>query len=176
MFKPLNPPVRKEFLGFGRVNVPATTISRMRDIIKESGHSNYVREWAKHIIEDVPDRDEVGEVQAIFDFLQLHSRYTKDPKGMEYVQTPLFVLSQIGLGQIASLDCDDYTVTSLSLLRSIGYPVKIRATGYSNNKNFSHVYGLVKIKGSWKVFDAVRKDEPLFWEAPGRTVTMDLEV
>lgn len=175
-FNYLNPPVRREFLGFGILNVPRNTVQRMRQIILESSQNDYVRKWAEKMIERVPDRDARGEVDAIYMFLQDHTRYTRDPLGVEYIQTPPYVLKQLEIGNVPALDCDDYAVTGLSLLRSIGYKTGIRTAAYNKKKGFSHVYGLVQIGPDWVVFDPVRKGRPLGWEAPNAVMKEDVKV
>lgn len=169
-----NPSVKKEHLGFGQSEVPRNTALKMRNIVKESSYNPYVRKWAEIIINDLDDRDEWGEVEAIFYFVRDYIRYVKDPKGMEYIQTPPYMLKTIEMEQKAAGDCDDQTVLTLSLLKSIGYRVAIRVTGYKPGK-YSHVYGLVNIKNKWIPIDTVRKDKELGWEARGYQV-MDLEV
>ena len=172
----LNPPVRREFLGFGPVQVPRNTAFKMRSMIKESATNEYVRKWAEKIVEGLKDRDEYGEVNAIFSFLQRRTRYAKDPRGFEYVQTPHYVLQQIDAGIQPNLDCDDYTVTGLSLLTALGYPTVIRVVSFNPKAPFSHVYGIVNVKGKWVTFDPVRKDVALGWEAPGVRRRMDVPV
>lgn len=172
----LNAPVRYESLGFGRVGVPQRTASRMRSLILESSKNLYVRKWAERMVQDVVDRDEWGEGNAIFTFLQSHTRYAHDPRGVELIQTPPYVLRHFELGLVPSLDCDDYTVLSLSLLRSLGYSTLIRVAGYREDGKFSHVYGVVKLNGEFVVFDPVRKDVEMGWEAPGAKRRMDVSV
>ena len=172
----LSAPVRRTDLGSGRVGVPRRTAQKMREIIRKSSSNLYVRKWAEKIIEDVPDRDMKGEVEAIYTFLQRKTRYARDPRGTEFIQTPPYVLKQVELGMKPSLDCDDYTVSGLSLLRSMGYSTLIRVTGYKDDGRFSHVYGKVLVDGKWVNFDPVRKGQNLGWEAPGRRRQMDFEV
>lgn len=174
----LNPPVTKEELGFGKVAVPRRTAFRMRDIIRQSSANEYVRKWAERIVQDVPDRDRRGEVAAVFHFLQTRTRYANDPLGTEYIQTPPYVLKQIEMDLKPSLDCDDYTVTGLSLLRSLGYTTAIRVVGFTKKSpdKFTHVYGMVQLDGGWMPFDCVRKDRGLGWEAPGQAQRMDIKV
>lgn len=75
-------------------------------------------------------------------------------------------------GIIAS-NCDDYTVLLLSLLKSIGYPVKLRATSYIPSKKLSHVYGMVRIYGEWFPIDGIKGNGYVGWEAPGVTSKLD---
>lgn len=179
MFNYINPPVENvPYLGFGNYEISLNTVSKMVDVIRKSAHNPYVRKWTEDMIQDVPDRDFFGEIQAIYDFVQNNTRYVYDPKGLEYFQTPPYILQRIALGERPSLDCDDYTLLTLSLLRSIGYDAKIRIAGYEPNKKFTHVYGLVLIPKpyEWVVLDVVRKDRPLGWEAPNATIKKDFNV
>lgn len=162
----LSAPVKTSFLGFGKLAPAVNTGNSMRLLIIEHGKNEYVRKWAERIIERIPDRDHMGEANAIFEFLQDKTRYANDPRGIEYIQTPEYVLKHIELGMRPSLDCDDYTVTGLSLLRSIGYKTRIKIVGFRNNNRFSHVYGMVKIDGKWVAFDCVRKDWSIGTESP----------
>jgi len=164
-------------LGEGRITAPARTGAEMKAIIRASGTNLYVRKWAERIVKSVPDRNELREIEAIFDFVRRSLRYTKDPRGTEFVQKPDILLTQIEYGDTPGADCDDYTVLALSLLRSIGYQTLIRIAGYTQNGPFSHVYGMVQTRsGVWIPFDAVRKDKALGHEAPGRRWRMDMPV
>lgn len=179
MFNYMNPPVENiASLGIGNAEISANTVSKMVDVIKQSSHNPYVRKWAEDIIQDVPDRNFWGEIEAVYNFVQDNTRYVYDPKGLEYFQTPPYVLQRIALNEKPSLDCDDYTLLTLSLLRSIGYNTKIRIASYEPNKKFTHVYGLVLITKpyEWVVLDAVRKDKYLGWEASDATNIKDFIV
>lgn len=171
------PPLRKVSLGYTNTSISLNTIKEMRKIIIESSQNHYVRSWAEHMISGVPDRDSEKEIEAIFLFIQKYMRYTNDPLGVEYVQTPPFILEKLEQGLTPNLDCDDYTVLGLSLLRSIGYETAIRIAGYSS-KEFEHVYGMVYNRkyDEWIPFDAIRKDKPFKWEAPNPKVIFDIEI
>jgi len=154
------------------------TAKEMASIIVSSSRNPQIRAWAEYIVSPVRDKDDVGEVQSIYNFLQAYTRYGKDPIGYEYIQTPPYVLARIELGERPSLDCDDYTVLGLSLLRALGYEVLIRLASYSPTMEFEHVYGLVYLpeKKKWVAFDPIRKEKPFGWEAPGPTALRDVEV
>lgn len=169
-------PVKHEFLGFGKITVPKNTALKMREIIKKASINEYVRKWAERIVEDVEDRDEVGEAEVIFNFVQTNTRYGHDPRGTEYIQTPHYILKQIEVGMKPTNDCDDSTTLSLSLLRSLGFKTKIRVTGYRSDGRFSHVYGLVVINGKWVPYDCVNKKFKVGWQAPNPKRIMDILV
>ena len=177
MLNYLNPPITKHFLGFGPIAAPSNTVNKMILIIRESASNPYIRKWAEKIIERVPDRNEFMELDAIYRFLQTYTRYTKDMLEFEYIQTPVYILNQLEIGDVPSLDCDDYTVLSLSLLRSIGYDTSIKITGYNSlDKRFTHVYGIVYVNDYPIIFDAIHKNKPLGWEPPNPIWVMERDV
>lgn len=168
-----NIPVRKEFLGFGESAI-FNTITKIKDEINKGRINLYVRHWAEKIVAPVKPNDRIGEVQAIFDFVKSNLRYTRDPYGMEFVQTPDLLLRQIEAGETPAADCDDYTTLAGALLKSIGYPVALKATSYKPDKNLRHIYLLVNAYGKWIPFDAIRREKNLGWEAPGITRAVEV--
>lgn len=173
-------PYQEEYIGSGDTAI-YNTVGKMKSIVQESARNPYVREWAKKIVSDVQVNDRRGEAEAIFKFVQNNVRYTKDPMGFEYVQTPPVLLEDIrlyreGKGERPIGDCDDMTVLSLSLLKSIGFPVAIKVVSFMPHKRFGHVYGLVKVNEEWVPFDTVRPDKYMGWEASGKTRVMETTV
>lgn len=170
-------PRTEEYIGTGDQAI-FNTVTKMKDIISQSSKNPYVREWAKKIISRVEVNDKKGEASTIFNFVRDNVRYTKDPMGFEYIQTPPVVLEDIrlyqaGQGDRPAGDCDDMTLLSLSLLKSIGFPVAIKVVSFHNHKKFSHVYGLVQVGNEWITCDCVRPDRDFGWEATGLTRAME---
>lgn len=170
-------PQTEEYIGTGDQAI-FNTVTKMKDIISQSSKNSYVREWARKIVARVGVNDKKGEASVIFNFVRDHVRYTKDPLGFEYMQTPPVVLEDIrlyveGKGDRPAGDCDDMTLLSLSLLKSIGFPVAIKVVSFHNHKKFSHVYGLTQIGYEWVPFDCVRPDQEMGWESQGHTRVME---
>ena len=170
-------PQSEEYIGTGDQAI-FNTVTKMKSIITESSKNSYVREWAKRIVANVTVNDKKGEAQAIFNFTRDNVRYTRDPAGFEYLQTPPTMLEDIrlymdGKGDRPAGDCDDMTLLSLSLLKSIGYTVAIKVVSFQNHKRFSHVYGLAQIGYEWVPFDCVRPDQDMGWESQGHTRVME---
>jgi len=169
-----NHPTRIEFLGYGE-DALLNTLQKMKNIINSSVKNYYVRRWAEKISELGKD-GEIDRVHSVYEFLRSRTRYLKDPYEIEMLKTPLVSLSLMESGETPALDCDDLTILSLSLLKSIGYPVKLRAVSYRPDRQLTHVYGLVKVKPhGWVVFDLVRPPG-LGIEHPGIMRRVDLEV
>ena len=172
-------PVRFTSLGFGE-DVPMNTLQAMKKIIIDSAKNYDVIKFARQIVENVPAKNWQKEVTAIYNFVRDRSRYIKDPYRQEHIQTPLVAIDRIIHGEKFQGDCDDMTVFVLSLLKAIGYPVKLISAGYGATKNLSHVYGAVSlpsgIGSKWVVVEPIKLGVPLGWEAPNKTCKMELEV
>ena len=165
-------PRTEEYIGIGDTAI-YNTVVKMKSIIQQSSKNPYVREWVGRIVGRVEVNDKQGEASAIFNFVRDHVRYTRDPYGFEYIQTPPTLLESIQQGDRPSGDCDDMTVLSLSLLKSIGFNVAIKVVSFRESKKFGHVYGLVQIGHEWVPFDCVRPDQDMGWESQGHTRVME---
>lgn len=170
-------PRTEEYIGSGDTAI-YNTVTKMKSIIHESSRNPYVREWAGSIVAGVEVNDKQQEADAIFCFVRDNVRYTKDPLGYEYIQTPVVLLESIGQyrnnqGQRPAGDCDDMTVLSLSLLKSVGFNVAIKIVSFTPAKKFGHVYGMVQIGYNWLPFDCVRPDADMGWESKGHTRAME---
>lgn len=166
-------PVRRIYIGSSREAID-NTIAIMKSIINESCVDYYVRRWAEYIIETTM-RDDYARVDEIFSFLREKTKYVKDPDGYEFIKTPVVSLQLIETGGVPIMDCDDYTVLSLSLIKSLGIPVAIRAAAYDESDKFEHVYGLVNIGGYWYSLD-VTEPHGIGFEHDRLTDTIDVEV
>lgn len=170
-----NTPITKEFLGYGEIAIH-NTVDKINQIVKVSAFNPYVRKFTESVISDLAPNDKMGELRAIHDFVKYKVRYTKDPYGMEYIQTPPLLLKQIEMKEQPAGDCDDMSTLTLSMMKSVGYPVATKITSYSPNKKFSHIYGLVFVDGRWIPTDTTLRSKQLGWEAPNITRMSEKEV
>jgi transglutaminase-like putative cysteine protease len=169
-------PVSFYHLGFGG-DVSYNTLLDMKKIINDSIKNYDVIETARKIVQYVNPKDYLGEAEAIYDFVRDHSRYVRDPVGLEHIQTPLVAIAKWHKNDIFFGDCDDYSVLLLSLLKSIGFPVKLIAASYKPSKELAHVYGATNVKGlGWLTVEGIKSGVPLGWEAPGVTRKVELYV
>ncbi len=168
-------PVSFYHLGFG-AEVSYNTLLQMKKLINESVKNYDIIEMARNIVQNVSPKDYFGEANAIYNFVRNNSRYVRDPLGVEHIQTPLVALDKWAHGEIFMGDCDDYTVLLLSLMKSIGFPVKLIAAAYKPDKELTHVYGAVNIKGLWLAVEGIKQGVPLGWEAPNATRKVEVYV
>lgn len=177
MFKGIgNQPVKYVNLGFGSLNISMNTLALMKSAILQSAKNPVVRRWAEKIVEGVPAKDEWAEAEAVYHFVQNHSRYVKDPTNVEMLQSPLVAFDYWEKGQVWQGDCDDMTILALSLLSSIGYHTALRAASYSPSKVLGHVYGLVQLYGEWMPIDEIQPGAYVGWEKTPNTKQIDFPV
>lgn len=166
--------VQKKFIGYGDEAI-ANTLQIMKDIINKSSQDYYVRRWTEQIVGNSGKCD-IDKIRALFFFLANHTKYLKDTHGFELLKTPQISLQLMEVGDIPQLDCDDYVILSLSLLKSIGYPVAMRAIAMDEDKKLKHVYGLVKAKQSWIPIDLTKPENDIGWEYPYATRVITTKV
>ncbi len=140
----------------GRRGTIATMRLMWRLIDPVSGFSLAVYSAARQLTQNVKQKDYSGEALALFDFVQNHIRYIREP--IEGLQTPEATL------RMKTGDCDDKVILLAALLIATGAKVMIVAGGFSR-KSISHVWLRVMIHGQWIPLDPT---EPyaMGWEAP----------
>lgn len=146
------PKVSMETIAHGRRGTEQT-LNRMRDLAlgPEGAHNPEVRFLAQDIVSDVPSKDYEGEARAIYEFMhgwRGNVRYTLDPRGLEWVQTPWVTLLQAGQG-----DCDDHATAACALAASLGHGCAFRT--YSGDKSrpndWSHVVAVILLRKNGQV-------------------------
>lgn len=118
------------------------TLREMARLIEKSRKTYDIRPHAVELVRYLPEKDWVGEVQEIQQYIIHNIRYVGDILGVETVGTPKTTLDT------GSGDCDDKVVLAAALLQSIGYEVRLLAVGFNNNP-ISHVLLEVAIRGRW---------------------------
>lgn len=143
------------------------TLASMRAMVNTYRTNLALRQQAISLIFTTPQRDELGEVTCIFDFVRDHIRYVRDINDVETLSTPdKTAAARIG-------DCDDKTVLLATLLESVGYPTRFVVAGYSNPGDVEHVYLQVFAVGEWIDADTT-ETQPLGY-APPNPVTVLIE-
>lgn len=120
------------------------------------------------IIRAVPERDQRGEIDAIFRWVRDRIRYLPDPPFVELVQTPVKSL-QYRMG-----DCDDQTTLLAALLGSIGIRTRFKALGFMPG-SLTHVIVEAYANGEWIALDPILKVES-GWHPPGTVTEMIQDV
>jgi hypothetical protein len=128
------------------------TSAHVARLIREGASDFYVRQKAIDILlaRGVAPKDYVGEIDALFRWVQRNVRYTKDPFQVELLHAARRML------ELRAGDCDDMTILLGSLVKSIGHPVRLVLTGPNARRRdlYSHIYLEAQHQGDWIPLDA----------------------
>jgi len=137
----------------------AQTLDLMRKLTREGKKNQLIRELAVKLTRDLPQKDWMGEVAAIHNFVQNHIRYVRDVRGVETLQEPQVTLD------VGSGDCDDKSILAASLLEAIGHPTRFVAMGFLPG-NYCHVTVQTRIGPNWRTVETTEPVQ-LGWVPPG---------
>lgn len=135
------------------------TLARMRAMVRAYRSNLNIRRAAASIVFLTPEKDDISECRALFEFVRDHVRYTRDIYDVETLSTPDKTLT----GLIG--DCDDQTVLLASLCEAVGYLTRFVVAGYSDPQQFEHVYMQVHCFDQWVNCDPT-EHEPFGWAPP----------
>ena len=145
------------------------TVEHVIDLITRGAKDFDVRQTAIGILRrrDVRPKDYLGEIKALFEWVQRHVRYTRDPFRVEVLHSARRMLA------LRAGDCDDMSIVLGAMLEAIGHSVRLVLTG-SNPATpgvFTHIYIEVLYRERWIPLDATMP-YPMGWapRAPVRKV------
>jgi hypothetical protein len=129
-----------------------TTAAHVGRLIRDGAGDFYVRQKAIDILMErgVPAKNYLGEIDALFRWVQRHVRYTKDPFRIEVLHSARRML------ELKAGDCDDMTIVLGALIKSVGHPVRLVLTGPDPLRPdlFSHIYLEARHHDQWIPLDA----------------------
>lgn len=135
--------------GFAGTRQTAAHVARL---IREGASDFYVRQKAIDILfaRGVAPKDSIGEIDALFRWVQRNVRYTKDPFQVELLHAARRML------ELKAGDCDDMTILLGSFVKATGHPVRLVLTGPDGRRPdvYSHIYLEAGHQGHWIPLDA----------------------
>lgn len=136
------------------------TIEHIVELIKQGAKDFHVRQTAIDILVEraVKPKDYLGEIKALFEWVQQNVRYTKDTVRVEVLHSAHRML------ELRAGDCDDMAILLGAMLESIGHPVRLALSGPDPVRQdlFTHIYVEVFHKGRWIALDATMP-YPMGW-------------
>ena len=143
----------------------AQTIDLMRKLIDEALTDPAFVRQAIDIVRPVAAFDDLGEAEALYNWVRRNIRFTKDPVTKEKLYPPQELL-KIGAG-----DCDDISMLLSAFLMALGYSARLItvAANQSSPREFSHVYVEGEVppgSGQWIAMDAARPNSEFGAEPP----------
>jgi hypothetical protein len=138
------------------------TVEHICDLIKRGAKDFNVRQTAIDILlqRSVKPKDYLGEIKALFEWVQQNVRYTKDTFRVEVLHSAKRML------ELRAGDCDDMSIVLGAMLEAIGHPVRLALSGPDPLRPdlFSHIYLEVFHKGRWIPLDATMP-HPMGWSS-----------
>ena len=159
----LKPKSKKFDIPQGNAGV-RVTLNLMSKLVKFYKSNIKIRTLAANLTKRLLQKDWQSEIKAIQKYVSYEIRYTKDIRGVETIQSPVFTLDN-GYG-----DCDDKSTLVAALLESIGHPTRFVACGF-NGGLLSHVYVETKIGNKWIGVETTEQ-VGLGWTPPNMTSKM----
>ena len=142
------------------------TVEHVQALIRAGAKDFYVRQKSIDIVleKHVKPKDYLGEIKALFEWVQQHIRYTKDTFQVEVLHSAKRML------ELRAGDCDDMAILLGAMLEAIGHPVRLVIIGPDPLRQdlFTHIYLEVFHKGRWISLDATMP-YPMGW-APSTMV------
>lgn len=148
----------------GGISGAVQTVRYIRRLIHQGRRDPYVRQVAMSIVRSVPEKDYLGEITALGNFVRQKIRYVKDPHGVETLTEPRALLLKYRMG-----DCDDHVILLGALLQAIGHPVQLVIGGFAPSiEEYTHIWLRTHIHGrGWIPMDPIAKNRPVIgWEPP----------
>lgn len=143
----------------------------MINVARNRAGDPLIRKLALNIISDqkIPSNNYIDEALALGDYIKNTVRYVRDPSGIEYLQDPLTIISQMQAGEACG-DCDDMALLVAALLLSVGHEPSFAAVRYQDVQGpYNHIY-VVDYDHNQQgpnqriVLDAILKDRPIGFE------------
>lgn len=163
---------RPSFLGSLPSGAAGTeeTLRLMRSLVQQYKSDSHVRGVALEAVRGVRPKDWVGEIRALFEYVQSRIRYVHDIAGIETLQTPPVTID------LEAGDCDDMSTLLATLLATIGYRARFVAIGYQSAGSYQHVYvEALAPDGRWIPLDATVQ-RPFGWAPRPPVSRLTLEV
>jgi hypothetical protein len=136
------------------------TVEHISDLIRQGAKDFHVRQTAIDILlqRAVKPKDYLGEIKALFEWVQQNVRYSKDTFRVEVPHSANRML------ELRAGDCDDMAILLGAMLEAVGHPVRLVLTGPDPLRRdlFSHIYLEVSHKGRWIPLDSTMP-YPMGW-------------
>jgi transglutaminase-like putative cysteine protease len=143
----------------------------MRDLIRLGKTNPALRDLAQLIVRDVPAKDWIGELAAIFAFVKNNVRYRLDTNDIEVLQSARVTLA-LGYG-----DCDDRSILTAVLCELLGHPCELVALGFDQDENYSHVLVIADGGGeTGPIALDTTEPHPMGWFPPGVLWSLTAEI
>lgn len=150
------------------------TVSQLSGLVNDSlrDPNAAIRLRAETILGPVAEKDEEGEVAALYDFVTNALHYIDDPADIELIKSPTLIDKNVTDNGYFMGDCDDASGYLAALLKSVGYSVQFVIVTPENADGFDYRHIFVRVwqprAGQWLALDPTAKAYPMGWEVPNK--------
>lgn len=150
------------------------TVSTLRGLVNESlrDPASRIRLRAESVLGPIAEKDEDGEISAVYDFVTHVLHYVDDPADVELLKNPVLIDQNVTDQGYFMGDCDDASGYLAALLKSVGYQVQfvIVTPDKADGFDYRHIYVRVwkPQEGIWLGLDPTAKAFPMGWEVPNK--------
>jgi transglutaminase-like putative cysteine protease len=132
------------------------------------GKNPCVISFARRLVQGITESNAVElQYSAVASFILDCFTYQADPRGAEYVRSPVRMIAEYCKYGYSRGDCDDITLLGASLFNALGIPVRILAVKLDGSDLYNHVLLQANVRGRWVWFDGCNKDNPKkVWDNP----------
>ncbi len=138
------------------------TVRRMRELVEAAKVLPETRAVVLTALHGIREKDTLGEMTALYEWVREHVRFIRDPVGVEYLQAPAYMLRQIAQEGVAAGDCDDASTLFAALAETAGYRTQFRVQAPPGD-TFKHILVDVQIGGKWVSFDPSQRRHGAGW-------------
>lgn len=150
------------------------TVSALKRLVYQSLEDPHarIRLRAESILGATGEKDEEGEISALYDYVTRTLHYLGDPTNIELIKSPLRIDDEVSEKGFFMGDCDDASGYLAALLKSVGYQVQFvtvtpeDAPGFDFRHIFVRVY--LHRANDWMALDPTAKAYPMGWEVPNK--------
>ena len=144
------------------------TTALIKKIANEYKTDPQIRYLTVRIVSQCPSHNYLAELKCVFEWVRDNVRYVRDIESCETLQIPQITLPReyspvLGVG---AGDCDDHSLLLATMLKSIGFrDIYARIVTFRpSDKEWKHIYLIVKHNGQTYSLDAICKDKPFNYE------------
>ena len=126
-----------------------STVAKMADLATKGMHTYEIRNLATRITHDVPSKQVLRELFALYRWVRDHIRYRFDPLGLEWLQSPMRTVKE------RAGDCDDMSILLAALAGALGHRWEFDTVGATPQAQQHVAVRVFAGKHGWVTLDPV---------------------
>lgn len=126
----------------------------MRRLVRAAVRDPLLAETAARIVGNAPNDE--SSARRLREWLAEHTRFRPDPRGVELIKTPRYMLAEVSGEGVSLGDCDDVAVLAAALGKAAGHPARFVLYGFRPGEPYEHVFTELGTGAGWLELDTTR--------------------